>query len=79
MLASGDKLGTVKVWKVADGKCLRQISTGLSPELAPITQVKLNPANSKVYASCLDKSIKVFGLKSGTMLKELTGGHESYI
>lgn len=31
LLASGDKLGTVKVWKVADGKCLRQISTGLSP------------------------------------------------
>jgi len=39
----------------------------------------LNPANSRVYACCLDKTIKMFGLKSGTMLKELAGGHETYI
>jgi WD40 repeat protein len=26
LLASGDKTGAIKVWKVADGKCLRQIS-----------------------------------------------------
>ena len=44
-----------------------------------MTTVRLNPANSKVYACCLDKSIKVFGLKSGTMLKEMAGQHESYI
>lgn len=47
--------------------------------MASVTSVKLNPANSKVYACCLDKSIKVYGLKSGTMLKELAGGHDSYI
>ena len=41
--------------------------------------VRLNPANSKVYACCLDKTVKVFGLKSGTMLKELADGHETYI
>ena len=44
-----------------------------------MTSVRLNPANSRIYACCLDKSIKVFGLKSQTMLKELTGGHSSYI
>ena len=25
LLASGDKNGVIKVWKVADGKCLREI------------------------------------------------------
>ena len=47
--------------------------------MAAVTCVRLNPAISRVYACCLDKSIKVFGLKSGTMLKEMAGGHESYI
>ena len=79
LLASGDQQGTVKVWKLADGKCLRQINIELSRNLASVTTVRLNPANSKVYACCLDKSIKVFGLKSGTMLKEMAGQHESYI
>lgn len=41
--------------------------------------MRLNPANSKVYACCLDKTIKVFGLKSGTMLKELANGHDTFI
>ena len=79
LLVSADQLGTVKVWKVADGKCLRQINIELSKHLAAVTMVRLNPAISRVYACCLDKSIKVFGLKSGTMLKEMSGGHESYI
>lgn len=79
LLTSGDKTGTIKVWKVADGKCLRQISIQLSQNLASVTTVRLNPLNSKVYACCLDKSIKVFGLKSGTMLKELANGHDTYI
>jgi len=26
LLATGDKQGQIKVWKVIDGKCLRQIS-----------------------------------------------------
>lgn len=30
LLASGDQTGTLKVWKVADGKCLRQINIELS-------------------------------------------------
>ena len=79
LLASGDQAGTVKVWKVADGKCLRQISIQISQNLAAVSQVRLNPANAKVYACCLDKTVKIFGLKSGSMLKELAGGHEAYI
>ena len=69
LLASGDKNGTIKVWKVSDGKRLREINIELSANMASITCIRINPQNSKVYASCLDKSIKVFGLKSGQMLK----------
>ena len=79
MLASGDSKGGVKVWKVADGKCLRQLNVELSPELAAITLLKFNPSTAKLYASCLDRSVKVFGLKSNAILKELRDGHEGYI
>ena len=79
ILASGDKSGSIKVWKVSDGKCLRQIAIQLGADLAAVTTVKLNPSNAKVYAACLDKSIKVFGLKSGSLLKEFVSGHEDYI
>lgn len=84
LLASGDHEGFIKVWKVSDGKCLRQISVQLSQNIASITSIRINPANSRVFSACLDKSIKVFGLKSGTVLKELQSsqneqGHQAYI
>lgn len=78
LLASGDESGTIKVWKVADGKCLRTLSTQLSEGKASITGIRLNYSSSKVYASCLDYTIKVYGLKSGALQKELKG-HESFI
>ena len=65
LLTSGDKAGNIKVWKISDGKCLREINIELSKNLASVTNVKLNPQSSKVFATCLDRSIKIFGLKSG--------------
>ena len=79
LLTSGDKAGNIKVWKISDGKCLREINIELSKNLASVTNVKLNPQSSKVFATCLDRSIKIFGLKSGQLLKELNGCHETYI
>ena len=47
--------------------------------MASITNIKVNPQNSKIFVSCLDKTIKIIGLKSGQILRELSGCHESYI
>ena len=43
ILASGDKSGTIQVWKVSDGKLLRKINIELSGNMASITCVKINP------------------------------------
>jgi WD40 repeat protein len=43
LLVSGDQAGCIKVWKIADGKCLRQLNVELGPTLCSVTQVRLNP------------------------------------
>ena len=39
MLASGDRAGHIKVWKVYNGKCLRTIELGIG-ERGAITALK---------------------------------------
>ena len=67
------------MWKLSDGKRLREINIELSASMASITCIRINPQNSKVYASCLDRSIKVFGLKSGQMLKQFQGCNQNFV
>ena len=43
LLASGDNNGTIKVWKLSDGKRLREINIELSSNMASITCLKINP------------------------------------
>lgn len=70
LLVSGDLAGTIQVWKVQNGKCLRKFDVQLSRELAAVTTVLINPQNSKIFAAYpQDRSVRIFGLKSGSMLK----------
>lgn len=72
LLASGDMSGTIQVWKVRDGKCLRKFDVQLSKEIAPVTRILINPQTSKVFAVYPQaRSIKIFGLKSGSVLKDI--------
>ena len=68
ILAYGDVGGTIKVWKVKNGKCLRTIDVQLSESKAGVTNIKISPTCSKLYASCFDGAVKMFGLKSGSLL-----------
>jgi WD40 repeat protein len=43
LLASGDMAGTIQVWKVRDGKCLRKFDVQLSKEIAAVTRIVINP------------------------------------
>lgn len=72
MLASGDSKGSIKVWKVTNGKCLRTIEVGLSEGKAGVTCLKFC-GNLNLIAACLDNSIKMFGLKSGGLIKQFLG------
>ena len=63
-----------------DGKCLRKFEVQLSKELAAVTVIKLNPSNSKVFAAYpVDRSVKIFGLKSGSLLREIRDVHQGFI
>ena len=77
LLASGDSKGSIKVWKVLNGKCLRTIEVGLSEGQGGVTSLKFE-GSTNLYAVCLDRTIKVFGLKSGGMIKQFKA-HDSYI
>lgn len=40
MLASGDKSGAIKVWKVQNGKCLRTVEIGLADNKGAVTVLR---------------------------------------
>jgi WD40 repeat protein len=73
ILASGDSAGKINVWKIANGKCLRSIHVNSAVTCLRFTQ------SFTVYAACQDMSIRLYGLKSGALIKQFTDGHDSYI
>ena len=77
ILASGDAEGIIRVWKFAEGKKLREIDTQ-GGENCGISGLLLTSNNAQLLAGCLDKCIRVYGLKSGNLLKVLKG-HDSFI
>ena len=77
LLASGDAEGILRVWKFSDGKKLREIDTKAG-ESEGISAIAFTSNNSQIVLGCLDKSLKLYGLKSGNLLKEIRG-HDSFI
>jgi WD40 repeat-containing protein SMU1 len=74
LLASGDQGGVIRVWKFAEGKKLRELEI----QGTGVTCILFTSNNSSLVAGCLDKTIRVYGLKSGSMLKQFKG-HESFL
>jgi len=68
LLASGDAEGLIRVWKFSEGKKLREIDT-LGGEKCGITCLLFSQNNSQLIAGSLDQTIRIYGLKSGNMLK----------
>lgn len=77
ILASGDSEGIIRVWKFQDGKKLREIDTQ-GGEAGGICALCLTANNSQLIAGCLDKKIKIYGLKSGNLMKEIRD-HDSFL
>lgn len=75
LLVSGDVKGTVKVWQVSTGKCLRRFK---AVHEKGVTSVSFSSDSSKVLTSSLDGTVRLHGLVSGKTLKVLRG-HSSYV
>jgi WD40 repeat-containing protein SMU1 len=75
MLCSGDVQGNIKIFKVANGKCLREFPSAHSKA---VTCIVFSKDNSQVISGSFDSTIRVHGLKAGTLIAELKG-HTSFI
>jgi WD40 repeat-containing protein SMU1 len=75
MLCSADASGNIKIWKIQNGKCLREFKEAHSKG---ITCISFNKDNSIIVSGSFDCSVKIFGLKSGRQIKDLQG-HTSFI
>jgi WD40 repeat-containing protein SMU1 len=75
MLCSGDMSGNIKIFKVANGKCLREFEKAHSNG---VTCLLFSKDYSVVISGSFDTRVKLFGLKSGKIIKELDG-HTSFI
>lgn len=75
MLATASKSGQIKVWKIITGKCLRKFEQA---HTLPISSLSFLKDGSSVVTGSHDNLLRVHGLKSGKMLKELRG-HKSFV
>lgn len=75
LLASGDKDGHIKVWRLNSGNCLR---TFTAAHTKGITSLMISRSFNKILSSSFDGTIRIHGIKSGRMLKEFRG-HESFV
>lgn len=66
---------SVQVWKVRTGQCLRKYERA---HTQGVTSVSFSRDGTHVLSSSYDGLIRVHGIKSGKMLKELRG-HTSYV
>ncbi|KAL1237489.1 WD40 repeat-containing protein [Trichinella pseudospiralis] len=75
LLATGSKNGKIKVWKVSLGQCIRRLEKA---HQAGVTSVQFSRDSSQVLSSSYDYTIKIHGIRSGKLLKELRG-HTSFV
>ena len=75
MLATGSSDGMIKVWKVDDGKCLRQFENA---HRGAISCLDFSADASHVLSGSHDSTCREFGLRASRMLKEFRG-HSSYV
>jgi hypothetical protein len=74
VLISGDASGKVKIWKLANGKCLRQYQA----HEAPVTALSLSRDASRVLTGSASGICREFGTVTQNVL-QVYEGHTSYI
>jgi WD40 repeat-containing protein SMU1 len=74
VLVSGDSTGKVKIWKLANGKCLRQYQAHDSP----VTSLSFSRDASRVLTGSASGICREFGIITQNIL-QVYEGHTSYI
>lgn len=74
-LTSDSRPMSKQVWKVRTGQCLRKYERA---HTQGVTSVSFSKDGTHVLSSSYDGLVRVHGIKSGKMLKELRG-HTSYV
>lgn len=67
ILASGDKVGCMKIWKVQSGKCLKKIDNSIGES---ISVMRFGKDQSKLIVGYSKNLIRIYGLKSSAILME---------
>ncbi|CCF73265.1 WD40 repeat-containing protein SMU1 [Babesia microti strain RI] len=75
ILASGDKNGNIRVWKLIDGKCVRKFNQVHNGAVICIT---FSRDSLSLLTGSFDRTARIHGLKSGTTIKEFRG-HKSFV
>ncbi|PWN91120.1 WD40 repeat-like protein [Acaromyces ingoldii] len=65
MLASADSLGTLKVWNVATGRCVRTLDCGYALTLAWL------PDDHHVVVGCKDGTLRTYDVRAGQALETI--------
>jgi WD40 repeat-containing protein SMU1 len=74
MLATGDATGLVKVWKIDNGKCLREVAAHPN---SSISCIDFSHDASHILTASHDTLCREYGLRTNRMLKEFRG-HSSF-
>ena len=75
LLVSGSQGGTIKVWRVRTGQCVRRFPKAHGQG---VTCVAFSRDATQVASGSFDALVRIHGLKSGKALKEMRG-HGSYV
>ena len=75
VLATGDANGLVKVWRIDNGKCLREVAAHPN---ASISCLDLSHDASHVLTASQSTTCREYGLRTNRLLKEFRG-HTSFI
>jgi WD40 repeat protein len=69
-LATGCHDGVVRIWHVAKGQPVRQISAHIKPAVAPVYCVAWSPDGKQLVSGSFDHSLKLWEAGSGKLIRE---------
>ncbi|GFE53741.1 WD-40 repeat protein [Babesia ovis] len=72
ILASGDKDGNIKIWKIATGECMKKMDRAHD---GAVTCMTFSRDSTCLLTGSFDKTARIHGLKSGRAIKEFKGHH----
>ncbi|KAF8583454.1 WD40 repeat-like protein [Ramaria rubella] len=74
-ICAGSTDWNVKVWSASTGQCL----STLSGHTALVRALSFNPRTGRLISGSYDKTVKMWNIHTGTMIREFRNAHDSHI